>query len=331
MKRVILYLTLLTAIVFSACSKDDDNPNTENVLQPSMFEGEWYCEDNSTYMKFSYSSFTGVVYGNLDTFPIEGEKMSGRWLLYPATKSLREQVHYANSQYSASRDFKVMEIGKYSYTLMDLSLNTPYTYHKVVESKQIALGEEFDVSIEGLSPSSYASECPNIAHVSEQGRVKACGSGVTYICAKSGNEAVYVKVEVQPRTICYSNELLGTIDDVLVRYGTPDYSGPTETPTMVIVYSQHVNDTRLKYIHYRYDEETREVTQVYINFYDEEGFNETADYMRANYYDIYGDGTVYGVEEFFLNNYYYIQPLVREDDYVIVFTNMQYYFSHGYY
>ena len=231
MKRVILFLTLLTAIVFSACSNDDDNPNVENVLQPSIFEGEWYCEENSTYMNFSYSSFTGVAYGNIDTFPIEGEKMSGRWVLYPATKSLRFQVHYANSHHSESRDFKVMGVGKNSYTLMDLTLNTPYTYHKVVDSKQLVLGEEFDVNIDGLSPSSYISESPNIADVSEQGRVRAHGSGVTYICAKSSDESVYVKVEVQPRTMCYTYELFGTIDDVLARYGTPDYEGPTETQT----------------------------------------------------------------------------------------------------
>ena len=98
----------------------------------------------------------------------------------------------------------------------------------------------------------------------------------------------------------------------------------------MIVYSQNVNDTRLKYIHYRYDVETREVTQVYINFFDEEGFTETADYMKSHYYDIYNDGTVYGEEEFLLNNSYYIQPLVRDEDYVILFVNMIYYFTHGY-
>lgn len=328
MKRYTLLPFLMVMLAFMACSSDETIPEQPTITK-EMFMGEWFSEENCTYLKMTYSSFQGVVYGQPDTFPIVGELLSGKWIYIAERNIIRMQTHYEKSSFKETRDYRVLRIDKYSMTLVDLNLNAEYTYHKVVDSRELALGEEFNIDIEGFAPSTYTPVSPLIVKVNQQGRVKARSTGTTYVRAESEVSSIFIKVDVGSRALSYANELFGSIDDIIARYGPPDWTGPTDTPTMVIVYNQEINDARLKYIHYKYDENTREVTQIYIIFHELEGYEEELKYLKANYFDLNGDSSVFGENESIFFNDYIIQTAIQDDP-LILFTNMVYTLTHGY-
>ena len=330
MKKYMSYFMLLLAMTFMACSSDDDAPQTTDIDR-SMLTGEWFSDESNTYLNMSYSSYKGVVYGELASFPIEGEVISGKWMYVPTSKILRMTIYYEKSQTKVeTRDYKVLNINDNTLTLLDIQLNGEYTYHKVLDSHSLALGEEFTVSADGINPTSYTSISPMIAKVNSEGKVKACCTGTAFIFADSGNKSFFTRVEVAKRPTCYVNELFGTIDDVLARYGTPNWSGDSETPTKVAVYSESINDTRLKYIHYKYDPDTREVTEIVTRYVDAEGYESDVEELKALFIDIYSDGSVFGKEAYLVNNMYVIQPMTNGTDYVYYYSNMYYIMTHGY-
>lgn len=330
MKKYLSYSILLLAITFMACSSDDDAPQT-TVIDRLMFTGEWFSDDSNTYLNISYSSLRGVVYGELASFPIEGEVISGKWIYLPKSNIVRWTIYYEKSTLKTeTRDYKVLHIDDYTMKLLDIQLNGEYTYHKVLDNHSLALGEEFKVSAEGISPINYKSICPMIAKVNSQGQVKARSSGTAFIYADSGDKSFFTRVEVGKRPMCYAIELFGTIDDVLARYGTPNWSGESETPTMVVVYSESINDTRLKYIHYKYDADSREITEIVTQYNDAEGYKSDVEELKASLVDLFGDGSVFGEEAYLTNNAYVIQPIVFGSEYVYYYSNMIYYLQHGY-
>ena len=328
MKRYTLLPMLMLVLAFMACSSDETIPEQPTITK-EMFKGEWYSEDNCTYLKMAYSSFQGVVYGQFDTFPMVGELLSGKWIYIAERNIIRMQTHYEKSSFKETRDYRVLRIDKYSMTLVDLNLNADYTYHKVIDSRELSLGEEFNIDVEGFTPSTYTPVSPLIVKVNQQGRVKARSTGTTYVRAESGGSSIFVKVDVGSRVLSYANELFGSIDDIIARYGTPDWTGPTDTPSMAIVYNKEINDARLKYLCYKYDENTREVSQIAIKFCEIEGYEEELNYLKANYYDFYGDSSVFMEDELILNNDYFIQIIIQDDP-LILFNNMVYRYSHGY-
>ena len=114
-------------------------------------------------------------------------------------------------------------------------------------------------------------------------------------------------------------------------YGIPDFEGPSDTPNMVISYTTNISDRKLNYIHYRYDPDTREVTQIQTIYVSPEDYEAGVSDLQSKYYDVLSDGSIYGEYEWVLNNDYYIQPFVNGDYHVILYYNYSYKNAHGYY
>ena len=331
MKIYISLLFTLAAVMLTACSGDDDVVE-KTAMDNTMFQGQWFSEDNGTYLNLGYTSFSGIVYDQLDTSPVEGEMLTGTWMFYPANGMIRMSIHYDNAKFSETRDFKVLAVSSTSMTLLDTQLNAECTYHKVAETTAMMLGEDYDISIPDFSASVFQTVSPEIATVSDGGRVKTHDEGTAFVKATSGTSSYYVRINVGSRIDSYYNELLNlTIDEVKVRYGTPDYDGPSDTPNMVISYSKSINDRRLNYIDYRYDAETREVTMIRTLYKDLTDYYVGVNYLQDNYYDLLGDGTMFGEYAWFANNDYYIQDFISGENIVILYANRTYNKEHGYY
>ena len=331
MKKYLSLLFTLAAVMLTACSGDDEVVE-KPVMNYMMIQGQWFSEDNSTYMNLGYTSFNGVVYDQLDTSPVDGEVLNGTWAFYPANNMIRMVIHYEHAKFSENRDFKVLAVNSSSMKLLDTELNAEYTYHKVAETKSMMLGENYDISIPNFNATSYQAISPIMAEVSDGGRVKTHDEGTAFVKATSGATSYFVKIDVGSRIDSYYNELLHlTIDQVKERYGTPDFEGPSDTPNMVISYTKSISDRKLNYIHYRYDADTREVTQIQTIYITPEDYEAGIRDIQGKYYDVLSDGSVYGVYEWVLDNDYYIQPFVNGDYHVILYFNYSYHKAHGYF
>lgn len=330
------YLFFIIPMVFflSSCS-DDEDIIEQPKMEAAMFQGLWYCSESATFLEMRYSSFAGETYAGMDSIPSEAESFYGKWFFLPTNKQIQMTTSYRVSKLTSVRSYKVLAVNDLSMTLQDIELNAEYTYYKVMESYDLSLGKSMEISIPEYPGASFSSSSDLIAEVNDQGRVKARGSGTAFVKAVKGASTVYVRVDVNPRPLCYADELKGcTIDDIMERYGTPTFQGVSDTPTMVITYrDEKINDTSLEYIHYKYDEETREITQIVTLYKYVDSFYSDRLYIENNYYEI--EKGAYGEKEWLLNNSYYILPLYQSqsdgDYYHIDYTNLDYYLIHGYY
>ena len=331
MKKYISILCMLATVMLTACSNDDDVVE-KTVMDYTMFQGQWFSEDNNTYLNLGYTAFNGVVYIQLETSLVEGEILNGTWKFYPANNMIRMTIHYDNAKFTENRDFKVLMVNGSSMKLLDTELNAEYIYHKVVETRSMMLGEDYDISISNFNATSYLALSPEVAAVSGGGRVKTHDEGTAYVKATLGATSYFVRIDVGSRIDSYYNELLNmTIDEVKERYGIPDFEGPSDTPNMVISYTTNISDRKLNYIHYRYDAETRQVTQIQTIYVTPEDYEAGVIDLQNKYYDVLSDGSIYGEYEWVLNNDYYIQPFVNGDYHVILYYNYSYQNAHGYY
>lgn len=331
MKIYISILFTFAAVMLTACSGDDEVVE-KTAMDNMMFQGQWFSEDNGTFLNLGYTSFHGVVYDHLDASPVEGEILSGTWLFFPANNMIRMSIHYENAKFSETRNYKVLNVSSSSMTLLDTELNAECIYYKVAMTTTMLLGEDYDITIPDFNATAYHAVFPIVAEVSDRGRVKTHDEGTAFVKATAGTTSYYVRINVGSRVDSYYNELLHlTIDEIKARYGTPTYDGPSDTPNMVISFTTDINDRKLNYIHYRYDADTRQVTQIQTMYEELSDYNVSFNYLMDNYYDIYGDGSLFCELEWVLSNDYYIQPIVKEDNYVILYSNYLYFKEHGYY
>ena len=99
---------------------------------------------------------------------------------------------------------------------------------------------------------------------------------------------------------------------------------------MAIAWDNTFSDTSLEYIHYRYDEETREITQIATWYKNVDSYNSDYLYIKNIFYEIIEE--TFGEYEWVLNNAYYIIPLYElNGNYHINYNNHKYYNEHGYY
>ena len=203
-----LFFILIPMVLFTTSCSDDEDTIEKPKWDAAMFQGLWFCEDNTTYLEMRYASFTGKIYTDMDSIPSEVESISGRWSFYPTNLLIRMATTYQSSRLTDSRDYKVLGIDDYSMTLLDIQLNAEYTYYKVVASYSMSLGQSIDISLPDYHASSFTPTSSLIADVNNQGHLQAIGSGYTYVKASSETSAVYVKIEVDPRPKNYFMEML---------------------------------------------------------------------------------------------------------------------------
>lgn len=330
MNRLISFLMLVTALFMVACSSDDEMKE-KPVIESSMFQGEWFSEDNYTYLQMTYSSFSGCTYEEIESIPEVGVDIYGKWLFYPENSLVRMSIQYSTTGITETRDYKVISIDDNMMVLYDMELNAQYSYHKVVSHQQLEMGRNFNVNSIVAQGSSYSSTSSFVAKVDGQGRVVATGPGTAYIGTNLGGKVLFIRVDVDSRVDCYAIEMLSySIDDIIEKYGTPDFSGPTDTPTMVISYTKSINDASMSYIHYRYDEETREITEISMFYSNNESYKLDFIYLQDNYYPFMDFAGAFATEEWFANNIFYIHQFENDSGKHLLYNNMYYRNIHGY-
>lgn len=326
MKKYILCAMSLFVIVFiTSCSSDENVEKT--CFDSKSVQGEWFCLENATYIKFSVNAFQGEVYSNLEGVPKMEMGIKGKWVFFPTNNVLRLMVEYANSIRVENRDYKLMKLENNTLVLFDMQFNTQFTFFKVVENRTMAVGEGLDMSVDGFTPSSYSVVSTSIAKVDNTGHVEATSAGTTFIYAKNEVSAVYAKIDVL-RIPGYQNDLFSTIDKVYSRLGNPDFNAFYEYRDVKNMLSRYntvssVTDVALNAIVYFYDDSTREISQIQIRYQDLDKFNEDVAYIKDNYYDVYRNGAVYGAYPGMMKNEFYIYPAI--DDGILIFTNQLYF------
>lgn len=330
MNRYISVWMLFAALFMVSCSSDEEMKE-KPVMESSMFQGEWFSEDNYTYLQMSYSSFSGCTYEEIDSIPEVGVDIYGKWMFFPENSLVRMSIYYSTNGISETRDYKVISIDDNTMVLYDLELNAQYSYHKVVSHEQLDMGRSFNINSIVTQSSSYSTTSSFVAKVDGQGRVKATGSGTAYIGFVSGEKSFYVRVDVDSRVDTYAIEMLVyTIDDVIEKYGTPDWSGPSDTQTMVISYTKNITDASMSYIHYRYDEDTREITEIGMIYSNNESSNLDLRYLQANYYPYMDTPGAFATEEWFMNCSFYIHQFKNDSGKILLYSNLDYRRAHGY-
>lgn len=328
MNKALLYLLMIITLFITACSEDE---SVEKIIYNAKdIEGKWFCKNNATILDFALPSFSGSIYTDLDSSPKVAETISGSWMYFPKNNILRMDIHYANTSNSNTRDYKIISVDKNTLTLADIQLNTKFVFHKVVEDLEIAIGDDFDMNVSDFVPSSYSATPSTIVDVGSQGQVTTRNAGTVFVCAENASDAVYARLKIN-RVPCYRTELLGTIDDIFAKYGTPDFDEYVKNESMDNMRARYkqisLKDEGLLGISYSYDYDTREITNIETIYHNFDIFNEDLTYLLENYYDIYQDGTVYGQYPGIMkNDYNILKVFIDNGNYgEFIYVNQLYY------
>lgn len=325
MKKFNILFLLSCMLVFLGCSGSGDDNNDPTPSNPKIdngfFQGQWYCEKNSRFYNFGYSTtLEGYLYEDMKGLTGVNDYFAGSWVLFPENSILRTNVTYTVALTSGSEDYSITSIDDYTMVLRSMELNVDYTYHKVVETYNGKIGDQFDIDYTSKNPafssSTFSSINSAVAQVDNSGHVKLVGSGDTFIFITSTAGSVWVKVRVGSRVDFYTNELMNnTIDQILEKYGTPDGSvnqdGQTSYAYMITKLISngnvgHIVDARLSYIDYIYDATTREIIEMRTVYFDEACCQADWKYITEHNYQLSAENS-YGPDPFAGNcNYYYI-------------------------
>lgn len=334
MKKITILL-FVTSILFISCGKSDsDNTEVNNKIETSMFYGEWFSVNNSTYYNFVNSKMEGIIYQDMNTMPSIYDYISGGWTFYKENSILRILVNYNNKMESQTEDYKLISIDDYSMTLQYIEFSNEIVLNKIISTNSMKIGDKYDINYNNPKFESpiYSSLNTSIATVDNTGQVTATGTGITFISIKSQVGTVLVKIEVGSRVDTFTEELFSNIDKILETHGQPDNTAETETGTKVVVYMKSLIDTSLGYVHYLYDDETREITQILTIYTNESSYKSDESYIKDNNViieELVGD--VYGKENALLNNSYGYKMLKDDEGYKILYSNFDYSRKYGRY
>lgn len=332
MKHYKFSLVLAIAIVFGACS--DDETIERPVYHSKDFQGEWFCQENATFLKISYTNFNGTIYSDMESESKIEMNIIGKWTFFPTNSIVRMNMSYA--KHSETRDYKVLKVDKNTLELVDIDFNTKFVYHKVIGECELAIGENFDISVNDFTPSLYSTISPTIAKIDNQGHVKALNKGTTFVKAESGSDIVYAKINVI-RVPCYLQELFSTIDKIIERLGEPDdiilidENNPNSNLEAIYKTSSSIKDLGLVYLYYVYDKDTREISIISTYYKTPSIFNDDLLYIKDKYYDVYRDSSVYGANAGIVKNDFFIEVYIDENMAFTSYLNQLYFWQNGKY
>lgn len=333
--KKITFLLFVTSILFISCGKSDsENTEVNNKIELSMFYGEWFSVSNSTCYSFVNTKMEGIIYQNMNTMPSIYDNISGSWTFYKENSILRLLVNYNNKMESQTEDYKVNSIDDYSISLKNMDLYNDIVLNKIIATNSMKIGEKYDITYNNSKFESpiYSSLNTSIATVDNTGQVTATGTGITFISIKSQIGTVFVKIEVGSRVDAFAEELFSNIDKILETHGQPDNTAVTESGTKIVAYLKSLSDSSLGYVHYRYDDETREISQILTVYTNESSYKNDESYIKDNNVsisDVVGD--VYGKDAALLNNRYSYSMLKDDEGYKILYSNFEYSKKHGRY
>lgn len=336
--KKIYILAVLVFALFSCCKDDDNDPQNGNgqIIEKKAFLGEWCCIEagTATVLNLQNLFLSGVVYQKINVMPEEYDIMSGEWTYVSANMVLAENVLHKVSKERRSHSYKVQKVDNISMILRSREYGNEETYYRIVEKVNVNSNENIEIQYikknKGFNKATFTSTNSNIATVQSDGVIKGVCGGIAFITVESEVGKVVVMVEVSSRTNIYSAEVLSDIDSILAKYGEPDGSGyTTGNVNPVITYREHIMDEGLTAIQYRYDEKTREVTQIICLYKKPEWYNTEMAFIQNMYYELYTDGSAirYGLNKREYSNDYCLVSAIVDNQCFIQYLNYRYIIS----
>jgi len=205
MKKIYIYLmTLSLLICHVACERHDKEEKIDDRgIDSSQLVGEWYHAFASYVEDISFTQnlrFTGQVYEDLGTSPKVSDNISGSWAVSSYGNVLSMDVYRTSTGSSDIKNYSVQSWDDYSLNLKDKGNGSIENYLRVVEIKNMKIGEEYDITYtknNTIITTSFVSSNSSIVTVSSDGHVAAKSIGIVFITVSCNVGSFIVKVEVK--------------------------------------------------------------------------------------------------------------------------------------
>ncbi len=331
MRRLKFYL-LLIAVVFTACSEEKIEKDTQKMISDIQeIAGEWVSPNSSntyyTYFELQKNfKATYMVVQNEKGSQSVSFKDEGSWRLY---SDRLELVLALMKQIVPSQE--LMEFEGDQMSLRNTKYNTVDKYYRVVESLTLDAGQKVSISYLQTNSGFAGAECvsmnPDVATVSDDGVVRGIQEGTTFISIKSGDALVYAKVKVNGRIERFAEETHLLITDILEKYGMPSGVFNVDDTKDGLYYLNPSSDPDMYALQYQYNKDTYEIRMVQTVYNDPTSFLTDWQYFEDLYYrqsDM--SGYFYTQNELYWDNEFTATVRIQNSDpkYWIVYYNLDY-------
>ena len=209
----LLYMMAATVCFgVSSCSSDDDDDQQSSNSTTQLLVGDW-LEDNSTSDSKNMMATTYTADGKMSVWFANVDKDNNMMLNYDGTYTLNdnklaEKYVSPASGTNVVDNYDVLSVDKYTFTSYSTRTNTNIEYNRIVETRQLNVGETFNISIDDAEfiPTSYTSIETRVATVTTSGQVTAVKRGLTFIKVKSSIGTAVIRLQV--------NDPANVIDDM---------------------------------------------------------------------------------------------------------------------
>lgn len=186
--------------MLGSCSKD--NNEIEPLFDTSVLYGEWYSNIDGvvTDLKLSSMTLAGSVYKTEESELVLFEKWTGPWVYLTENKILNMSILHSSTQHETTHYYKIVKVDDYSLSLRDQEFGFVDSYSKIVESKKLGVGEEYDIGYlktKLITATNYNSSTPFVASVDDNGLILAKKTGIAFISVSTNVGTIIIKIEVQ--------------------------------------------------------------------------------------------------------------------------------------
>lgn len=286
-----LLTMMLCAIVFSACSNDDD----EQVIDyANLLVGQWVYDhpEEGVWETIKFTSSGMFYYSNSNEilYEFENENVNGRYFV---DGNLVTGTYTLNDFTQMNLDMQITKINDLEFTAKFNDTGLTFTYARLLDTEIVNYQEivlpDYAGLIGGRTITAYTSHNSNIAKVdAATGEITGVSSGRTYIDVVTSDGTAVIEIIVKGILPYNFDEFIGVEKSVIYEtFGT----NPAGEEEDVIVYQNLTNE--IKYLRVGFDLLTGTVSSIRLYLTD----NVPADYISSmtgyleKLYTVYEKGT----------------------------------------
>lgn len=285
MKKII-YLAII-AIIFAACSSNDDNNTAKKVYDTSNLIGEWYSENTSSATEIILgTNFDAemTTYNRVGATLEKYDYAHGSWMFYSENNTLRYKLKYEKNNIEETTDYTLRNADANSIELMSKSGSIDI-YYKIVQKEELSVGETTKASISTNDPIiNYSSSTPDIVTVDESGDITAKGMGTGYIVAQTNSTKLVIKVSTtsrMPKMIEYCGKNLEEVSSIM---GNPDKVVSPGNGFSYHTYRESLNANDLQWMQFITNKKTGTIESVYLVYKDKQSCDLDFNYIKEHYF-----------------------------------------------
>lgn len=312
----------LIAVALTSCNDDDDIAmESSSPSYNSEIVGEWaWIGDNGEYTLINLDD-NHTVKGETYVSMPEGNKsvsLSGIWYYYASGGVLRIRGNVDNSLHYHDINYQLKKSGKNSMLFVNQEVHSEQLFLRVKQSMEIYVGDFLEIN---------DGEIKNAESIIDVTTGEAKAPGICFI--EYGTDGDVCRVNVLHRVEKYMNLISDNIDDVLKAMGSPDVQG-TVGNNQAVLYRQSLNVDYISAVQIHFDDSTREVTKILVQYKDTDALLEDYLYFLEEYKQ---DGDVFykGIWSSYLEAECAASPFISGDTGYCSYMNIEYYLTHGYY